>query len=351
MYHSQVFANHNNRLRREAPSTHAVDADHRPVRSVSPNRIFSSTFAPPRSEDKAGYEASLDSSAGARSNPFGKVVSVESYPSKLLANFDFVRADSAHPRSDHGSSQHTVRNISRDIRTSTSLSEPTGEHYVLITPRPVDYSRRLHAHPLAAETRATNGLSRAPGAEPQSSSPLRSAIAQDKRTPRDGHVSDFLDRPKGNLRFPPTGSLLKLPRRHQLNQRGSLLSTKKAPALLSVDDFFGDDESGESRSAAKSNGDQFWRSDYDNVEYFEPIIIDVGEDENKHRTDFGPKVEFKLKNFGLERSSREPLRLPDKLHQTVDRLSEALMHPPIFDAESEANEPQAVIVLLGNEIT
>lgn len=234
-----------------------------------------------------------------------------------------------------------LRNIGHDIRVSPSLSDASPEQYVLITPRPVNYTRRLSPDP--AKTERMTGYSRLPVVEPQQLSLFRAA-AEDKRRPREREVADYFERSKGHLRFPPTGSLSKLPRRRE--NWPSLFSTKSP---LSVDNFFKDGSSDVRSAGRGSAADDFLRSDPDKVEYFEPIIIDI--DEEKRKADLGPKVGFKSKNFEPKKSTREPLRLPGRLHETIDNLGAAFMHPPIFDMESEADEPQAVLVVLGNEIT
>lgn len=76
--------------------------------------------------------------------------------------------------------------------------------------------------------------------------------------------------------------------------------------------------------------------DYDNIEYFEPIIIDI--DKEKSKPDFHSKLRYKYKNFDKDMSASEPLKLPDSLHETIDFLKKPRMHPPIIDTESEASE-------------
>lgn len=324
---SQVFPHRNNRLRREAPPAYFMDGDRRMVRT-SPHqpsverRISSSAFAAQRSDTLSGHGSAPGSSA---------------------------RPQLAPPA--FASGRQLAPAIGHDIRVSASLPETPAERYVIITPRPVDYSRRA-TDSSRVETRQANGFSSTSG--PRSSNLLRSSTLDDerRRPPERSELSAWLDRAKGRLRFPPTGALSKAPRRPQ--PRPSFFASKSPP--LSVDNFFDDRSTESPSSAAKGHGDRFWLSDLDNVEYFEPIIIDIGgdADDKKHRrTDLaGSKVEFKLNSLEPKRSTRrEPLRLPGRLHETVDRLSEALMHPPIFDVESEANEPHSVVVLLANEIT
>lgn len=89
--------------------------------------------------------------------------------------------------------------------------------------------------------------------------------------------------------------------------------------------------------------------DYDNIEYFEPIVIDI--DKEKSKSDFHAKLRYKYKNFDKDRSASEPLKLPDSLHETIDFLKKPKMHPPIIDMESEASEYKEKSILRKKEIT
>ncbi len=222
------------------------------------------------------------------------------------------------------------------VRATDWLTATTPQPYVAITPKPLNYDG-ISAN---AAKKAESSLNQDTiGKNPSFSENFRNLklIEDGVRSQRDS--TTFFDSSKTTLRFPDTSLLSKFPRKQ--NDYGGKFSKTD----VSFSELFPAPKN--SKFFDNREGD-FQRFDYDNIEYFEPIIIDI--DKEKQRSDTDSKLKFKYKNFG-KKNADDPLRLPDSLHETIDYLQKTLMHPPIFDLEGEANEPRFVAVMNENEIT
>lgn len=246
------------------------------------------------------------------------------------------------------SKPYYTNNLISVVRAPEWIDGTTSDSFVAITPRPLNYTRN-YVHPDKVKTSSTVVFESKYSTKPenlQNDRSFESRRYDDERFQFQRKIPSYFDTSKEGLRFPDTGLFSKFPQRKENNRE--LFSNKKSSSFS--DRFFDFDDDRSSRFKNRKNDDNFQRFDYDNIEYFEPIIIDIDKEKQKS-SDFGPKLKFKYKNGGKTKSSHESLRLPDNLHETVDYLQKTLMHPPIFDLEGESNEPKIIAIMNGNEIT
>jgi len=112
------------------------------------------------------------------------------------------------------------------------------------------------------------------------------------------------------------------------------------------------DESFESNSRKSEKENKQQHSDYDNIEYFEPVIIDIdsGEQFSDLFSKFRPKLKSKITPATETKHINEPLKLPNSLHETVDFIKTKNAHPPAFDLLSEADEHKVAVMIEENEV-